>query len=85
MKILPAIVFVITLGALLYALTGQEQATATSPGDFYTKAEIDQAYKTNMQIDIKLLERIETIEKKLKIVPPKDSLRIEKKTDEKTN
>lgn len=80
-KSIPAIVFVIVLGALIYALTEQGTATAANVPEFLSKEETIKGFEFFEKVNIKLLERIETIEKKLKITPPKDSLRLVKKED----
>lgn len=76
MKLLAPLIVVIMTALIAWALlepVGKIQAT-----DSMTNEQIKQNFQIGRAIDIKLLERIETIEKKLKIVPPKDSIALKK-------
>lgn len=84
MKSIPAVVFIITLGVLLYALSGREEAIANAPAEYYTKKEMDDFASKLMNVNIDLLKRVEVLEKKNKVTPPKGSMKIVKK-DEKAN
>lgn len=76
-KLLPILVAGMVLGAAGYSITNKE-AKAGQNIEVYSKTEIDERIKRYSLIDIELLKRIEAIEKKIKLVPPKDSIKLVK-------
>lgn len=76
MKLLAPLIVVIMTALTAWALL--EPVGKIQAADSMTNEQIKQNFQIGRAIDIKLLERIETIEKKLKIVPPKDSIALKK-------
>lgn len=77
MKLLAPIIIVMLSALVLYSVLEPNKRIQATDG--MTNEEIKTNFQVSRAIDVKLLERIETIEKKLKITPPKDSIALKKK------
>lgn len=79
-KLLPVIIVFLVISAVGSALMSAD-SQAGNTAEYLTVEDAVKVFRVKDSIDIQLLQRIEAIEKKLKITPPKDSLRLEKKNE----
>lgn len=76
-RLFPVIIVFLVISAVGSALMSSD-SQAGDQAHFITVADAIAVFKVKDAVDVQLLTRIEAIEKKLKIVPPKDSLILNK-------
>ena len=82
-KLLPVIIVFLVISAVGAALMSTD-SQAGNTAQYLTVDDAIKVWKVKDSVDIQLLQRIEAIEKKVKITPPKDSLKLERKNEKAT-